>query len=205
MNSFLNPISPLAGIMNSNLVYPLTAEVILTISAFLGPIFSITAPMNSSGTSIVKYSIGSIFLPFSSLKITFGLETCNSKPSLLIVSIRTDKWSSPLPDTSKQSGVISLTLKLTLVSNSFINLSLKCLDVTNSPLPANGESFTIKFMLSVGSSISTNGKASGLAASAIVSPMLASTIPLTAIISPNPASSTSSLFNPLYPNTAVIL
>ena len=48
-------------------------------------------------------------------------------------------------------------------------------------------------MLSVGSSISTNGKASGLAASAIVSPMLASTIPLTAIISPNPASSTSSL------------
>ena len=60
-------------------------------------------------------------------------------------------------------------------------------------------------MLSVGSSISTNGKASGLAASAIVSPMLASTIPLTAIISPNPASSTSSLFNPLYPNTAVIL
>jgi len=162
--------------------------------------------MNSSGTSIVKYSIGSNFLPFSSLNITDGLETCNSNPSLLIVSIRTDKWSSPLPDTSKQSGVISLTLKLTLVSNSFINLSLKCLDVTNSPsLPANGESFTMKFMLSVGSSISTNGKASGFEASAIVSPILASIIPLTAIISPSPASSTSSLFNPLYPNTAVIL
>ena len=35
--------------------------------------------------------------------------------------------------------------------------------------------------------------------------MLASKTPLTAMISPSPASSTSSLFNPLYPNTAVIL
>ena len=170
-----------------------------TISPFLGPSFSITGPINSSGTSIVKYSIGSNFFPFSSLNITFALETWSSYPSLLIVSISIDRWSSPLPDTSKHSGVISLTLKETLVSNSCINLSLKCLDVINSPSwPANGELFTIKFMLNVGSSIWTNGRASGHWESAIVSPIFASVTPLKAIISPIEASLTSSLFNPLY-------
>ena len=55
-------------------------------------------------------------------------------------------------------------------------------------------------MLNVGSSISTNGRASGSCASAIVSPILQSGIPLKAIISPREASCASSLFNPLYVN-----
>ena len=60
-------------------------------------------------------------------------------------------------------------------------------------------------MLKVGSSICTNGNASGAFESAIVSPILASKTPLTATMSPIPASSTSTLFNPSYVNTAVIL
>ncbi|MNI63673.1 hypothetical protein D3C73_1190610 [compost metagenome] len=51
-------------------------------------------------------------------------------------------------------------------------------------------------MLKVGSSISTNGSASGLAESAIVSPILASPIPETAIISPIEAVSASTLLSP---------
>ena len=51
-------------------------------------------------TVIVTFSIGSIFTPFSSCMITTGAPTCNSKPSLLIVSISTDKCNSHLPATS---------------------------------------------------------------------------------------------------------
>ena len=60
-------------------------------------------------------------------------------------------------------------------------------------------------MLNVGSSICTNGNASGFSASAIVSPMFASVTPLIATISPKPASSVSSLFNPFYTNKLVTL
>ena len=45
----------------------------------------------SSGTSIDKVSYGSDFTPSISLSITCGLPTCNSYPSLRIVSIKTDK------------------------------------------------------------------------------------------------------------------
>ena len=69
--------------------------------------------------------------------------------------------------------------------------------VTNLPsLPANGESFTIKFMLIVGSSILTNGKASTQLGSQAVSPMLRSGMPATQTMSPKIASSQGTLLSP---------
>ena len=90
-NSVLYPINPLAGILNSIFVCPLSAGSMLTISAFLLPSFSITFPTQSSGTFTTNSSIGSHFTPSISLKITLGRDTKSSNPSLLIVSINTDK------------------------------------------------------------------------------------------------------------------
>ena len=88
--------------------------------------------MHSSGTLTTSLSIGSHLTPSISFIITFGLETNNSKPSLLIVSIKTDKCNSPRPQTSKLSAEsVSFTLKLTFLSSSLNNLSLICLEVTN--------------------------------------------------------------------------
>ena len=124
-NSVLYPINPLAGILNSIFVWPSSAGSIFTISAFLLPNFSITFPTQSSGTLTTKSSIGSHFTPSISLKITFGRDTNSSNPSLLIVSINTDKCNSPLPDTSKESGEsVSFTLSDTFLSSSLNNLSL---------------------------------------------------------------------------------
>ena len=154
--------------------------------------------MQSSGTFTTNLSIGSHFTPSISLKITFGRDTKSSKPSLLIVSISTDKCNSPRPQTSKQSGVsVSFTRKLTFLSSSLNNLSRICLEVTNCPsLPASGPLFTLNVIDTVGSSISTNSIFSGLLVSQIVSPILISGIPEVQTISPAPTSSTSTLFNP---------
>ena len=170
----------------------------LTISAFLLPNFSITFPTQSSGTFTTNNSIGSHLTPLISLKITFGLETNNSNPSLLIVSINTDKCNSPLPDTSNESGVSpSFTLNDTFLSNSLYNLSLICLDVINCPsFPANGPLFTLNVIVTVGSSMSTNGIFSGCSKSHTVSPMLMSDSPANSIISPASTSSTSTFLSP---------
>ena len=69
--------------------------------------------------------------PFSTCIITSGAQTCNSKPSLLIVSIKTDKCNSHLPETKKFSHSKSIFIR-TFVSNSFSSLSLICLEVTIS-------------------------------------------------------------------------
>ena len=86
--------------------------------------------------------------------MTFGLPTWNSNPSRRIVSISTEIWSSPRPATSNESGeAVSFTLKDTFLSSSLNNLSLICLDVTNSPsLPANGPLLTENVIVTVGSS-----------------------------------------------------
>ena len=140
------------------------------------------------------------------MKITFGRDTSSSYPSLLISSINTDKCNSPRPQTSKLSGeAVSLTRKLTFLSSSLNNLSLMCLDVTNSPsCPAKGPLFTLNVIETVGSSMFTNGIFSGFAKSQIVSPMLMSGIPDIATISPASTSSTSTLFNPMYVNNLAI-
>ena len=163
--------------------------------------------MHSSGTLTTSLSIGSHLTPSISFIITFGLETNNSKPSLLIVSIKTDKCNSPRPQTSKLSAEsVSFTLKLTFLSSSLNNLSLICLEVTNWPsFPANGPLFTLNVIDTVGSSISTKSIFSGLFTSQIVSPMFISEIPDRQTISPAETFSTSVLFNPTYVNNFAIL
>ena len=197
-NSVLYPISPLAGMLNSIFVCPSSAGSMFIISPFLLPSFSITVPTDSSGTFTTKLSIGSHFTPSISFIITFGRETKSSNPSLLIVSIKTDRCSSPLPETSKESGVSpSFTLSDTFLSSSLNNLSLMCLEVTNSPsLPANGPLFTENVIVTVGSSIFTNGIFSTFEGSHTVSPILISEIPANSMMSPAVTSSTSSFFNP---------
>ena len=59
-------------------------------------------------------------------------------------------------------------------------------------------------MDNVGSSMEMDGNASGFSASATVSPMLISSIPANAMISPISASSVSTRFKPLYVYTRPI-
>ena len=92
---------------------------------------------------------------------------------------------------------VSSTLIDTLVSTSLKSLSRRLREVTYLPsFPANGESFTIKFIEMVGSSIFTNGSGSMQLGSHAVSPILRSAIPAIHTISPNSASSQSTLLSP---------
>ncbi len=81
------------------------------------------------------------------------------------------------------------TRKLTLVSSSFSSRAAICREVVNLPsCPAKGDVFGPIAIWSVGASISMTGKASGLSASASVSPMCASATPVICTISPASAS-----------------
>ncbi|EKE28324.1 MAG: hypothetical protein ACD_3C00078G0001 [uncultured bacterium (gcode 4)] len=159
MNPDLKPNNQRVGTSNSIEVIPFSVFMSFIIH-FLFPSFSITVPVFDSGTITITASIGSSFLFHSSLKITWGHPTCNSNHSLLIVSIRTDKCNSHLPETinTLPSEPSRSTLRPTFISNSFPNLSLIFLEVTNLPsLPANGESLTRNSILRVGSSIVIGG------------------------------------------------
>ena len=92
-----------------------------------------------------------------------------------------------LPETLKVSILsVSSTRIETFVSTSLNSLSRILREVTYLPsLPANGESFTIKFILIVGSSIFTKGSGSICSGSHAVSPMFKSGTPATQIRSPN--------------------
>jgi len=93
---FLNPINPLEGISNSRCCKSPLGSMICR-SPFL-MVTKLTALLdNCSGTSITRVSNGSLFTPSISFNITFGLPTWSSYPSLLIVSINTDKWRIPRP------------------------------------------------------------------------------------------------------------
>src|SRR5665647_764513 len=118
-----------------------------------------------------------------------------------------DKCNSPLPETLKASVVsVSSTLRLTFVSISLYNLSRKCLDVWYSPSnPANGLSFTQNVMVTVGSSMSTNGNGSGCSTAQIVSLIYTSDNPATATMSPADDDVYSCLFNPSYEYSLEIL
>ncbi|MNE36848.1 hypothetical protein D3C80_1306780 [compost metagenome] len=71
------------------------------ISALRADSFSMTMPENSSSTSTMTSSIGSIFSPFGPVwKTTRGREIETSKPSRRMFSIRTPSCSSPRPATS---------------------------------------------------------------------------------------------------------
>ena len=96
------------------------------------------------------------------------------------------KCKIPRPYTKKLSAFSeSTTFNAKFFSVSFINRSLKCLLVTNLPsLPKKGELLIEKSIFIVGSSTLITGSASGVSASAIVSPILKPSIPTTAHISP---------------------
>ncbi len=152
MNSPLNPRSPRVGISNSIVVSPFSEFIDWSIPLRFDTV-SIIVPAWLSSTLIISCSIGSCLLPCSSvLIITCGGHTCNSRPSLRIVSINTDRCSSPLPETRKRLSSIS-TFNHTLVSNSFVKRSERFLVVIYFPsFPANGESFTKNSIFNVGSS-----------------------------------------------------
>ena len=127
------------------------------------PSISNTAPLVDSGTHMTTDSIGSRVFPFSSWKITCGAPTWSSNPSRRIVSMRTERWSSHRPETMYplSSPHSKSICSPTFISSSFSRRSRICLDVTNFPsLPANGESFTMNSILSVGASIVIAGIAS---------------------------------------------
>ena len=163
-----------------------------------GPSFWVTAPMNSSGMSTTRCSIGSRVWPPSSLVMISGLLTSSSKPSRRIISIRMASWSSPRPDTRNVSGEsVSSTRMPTLVRRSFQSRSRSCVEVTNRPsLPEKGEMFEEKSMDTVGSSMCMTGRATGFSASASVSPISTLSVPATATRSPAVASAISTRLSP---------
>ena len=124
--------------------------------------------------------------------------TANSYPSRRIFSIRTERWSSPRPDTLKLSVFSdSSTRRLTSVFSSRNRRSRKCREVTYFPsCPANGLSFTINCIAIVGSEIFWKGIATGFSGEHKVSPIWMSAIPEIATIEPIVASFTSTLFSP---------
>src|SRR5436853_358964 len=92
-------MSPRAGIRYSSRTRPVPWLTSLVIVARRGPTFWVTAPMNSSGMSMTRCSIGSSTWPSVSRVMICGLPTSISKPSRRIISIRMASWSSPRPDT----------------------------------------------------------------------------------------------------------
>ena len=123
----------------------------------------ITEPEYSVGTSITTSSIGSHVTPSIFFIITSGRDTAISKPSRRICSSKIVKCNSPRPDTLNVSvESVSSTFKPTFTSSSLSKRSRILREVTNLPTcPANGESLTMKFMESVGSSIFNIGIGSG--------------------------------------------
>ena len=130
--------------------------------------------------------------------ITSGLPTDISYPSRRIISIRIASCSSPRPETLKASGESVGSSRIeTLVSASFSSRSLSLREVTCLPSrPLNGESLTDSTIEIVGSSILMCGSARGFSRSERVSPMLTSSRPAMATMSPGPASAISTRFSP---------
>ena len=101
-------------------------------------------------------------------------------------SIKTDKCNSPLPETTNLSGLSpGSTLKATLCISSCSSLSFRFLDEMYFPsLPAKGESFTWKVMLTVGSSTERGGRVSTASGSHIVSEIFSLSMPVIQTMSP---------------------
>ena len=131
--------------------------------------------------------------PSTSFWTTSGRDTPISKPSRRIVSMRTDRCSSPRPDTTNLSGVSpGLTLRATLCINSCSRRSLMFRVVTYFPSrPAKGESLTINVMLTVGSSTLKAGNASTCSGSQRVSEIPRPSMPFMQTMSPAPAKEVS--------------
>jgi hypothetical protein len=74
VNKDLKPNKPLVGTENSKFTIQFSS-IIFTICPFLFQSSAITEPSVQDGTEIETFSIGSIFLPFSSCIITTGAQT----------------------------------------------------------------------------------------------------------------------------------
>ncbi len=171
--------------------------VMLTRSPFRLPIFSITAPMHSSGTSATIRSIGSQTLPSMVLVSTRGVDTLNSYPSRRMVSMRMLRCISPRPATLKASVPCSVTWRETSFNSSRSSRSRRFREVTYLPsFPAKGESLTAKVISMVGSEIFTKDRGSTASGAHRVRPMVMSAMPLRATISPAEASWMGFLLRP---------
>ena len=113
-----------------------------------------------------------------------------------MVSIKTERCNTPRPKTKNLSAASVSSRRIAKFrSSSFSKRSLMCLEVTNFPsCPKKGESFIVKSMLMVGSSIAMVGRASGASKSAMVSPISKPSKPITAHRSP--AATCSTFFRP---------
>ena len=185
VKSHLNHRSHLVGTSNSIVLIPS-----LDLRSFMihlrFEMVSMIDPDKSSLTVMTTFSIGSSLCQSTSLNITCGAHTCNSRHSLRMLSISTDKCISPLPETMNFPSSIS-TLSHTFVSVSFSNLSAKFIVVIYfHSLPANGESFTRNSIFNVGSSIVMAGRA-WISHSQMVSHTKIDGIPLIVMISPQSA------------------
>mmetsp|Transcript_7851 Transcript_7851/g.13462 ORF Transcript_7851/g.13462 Transcript_7851/m.13462 type:complete len:216 (-) Transcript_7851:1117-1764(-) len=156
---------------------------------------STTVPVYSLGTSTWASSHGSYMWPSISLRITFGAVTANSKPSLLMVSIRMPRWRGPRPLTRNLSAEsVSSTRSETFFSSSLYSRSRRFLLVTYLPSrPANGLVFTQNSMRTVGSWTLRGMSGLTLSLSQTVSPIDTSSRPVTATMSPAEASVTGTL------------
>ena len=145
-----------------------------------------TTPEYSSGTSIDTRSTGSCSLPATVRVTTCGLPIVSSNPSRRIISASTANCISPRPCTSHVSGrSVGSTRRPTLPSSSRSSRSWIIRAVSLVPLwPASGPVLVATVTDRLGSSITIRGSRCGSSGSAIVSPIITSSRPATAMISP---------------------
>ncbi len=186
------PIRPRAGTRNSMRIHPVPWLVMVSIRPLRAAMSWVTAPRYSSGTSMVMRSTGSWRTPSMVRVTTWGLPTVSSKPSRRICSTRIARASSPRPCTSQASGrEVGSTRRETLPTSSRSRRSLTWRAVTLAPLvrPAIGEVLMPMVMAMAGSSTVMSGRGRGSSGSTRDSPMVMSSIPATATMSPACASS----------------
>ena len=188
------PIRPRDGTVNCRRTQPVPWLVMLSMRPLRSASSWVTAPMYSSGTSMVVFSIGSLTTPSMVLVTTCGRPTVSSKPSRRICSASTASASSPRPCTSQASGrSVGSTLMDTLPmsSRSRRSLIMRAVSLWSLPsVPASGESLMPKVMEMAGSSTWISGSGRGSSGSTMVSPIMMSFTPATATMSPGPADST---------------
>ena len=195
------PIRPRDGTRNSIRTRPPPVWSIFAMIPRRTPSSCVTTPTYSSGESTTRSSTGSSTTPSRPRTMTVGLETCSSKPSRRIVSMSTASWSSPRPTTRNVSmASVSSTRMLTFRSISWKSRSRTWRDVTLLPdRPAHGLVLAPNSMVMVGSSTRMGFSAVGASLSATVSPMLISSMPAIATMSPESARSISTRFKPCQP------
>ena len=172
------------------------------------PNTSMAFPAYSLGTSTVASSIGSSLRPSASfLMMTRGRPTWNSKPSRRMVSMSTERCSTPRPATSMPLLSSSSAMRMEmLLSASRRRRSFSWRAPTISPSrPTSGLLDASKTTAMVGSSISMGSRRTGVSRLVTMSPMSASSTPTTATMSPACTSSCSFLPSSSNVNTCLMV